>query len=69
MAIMKIKSMLIARAIVDTPKKKSCSEYLSGALDPTVTYTTQNLCIQRRATTRSRRTTTTPTKAKKRAQN
>ena len=40
--ILQIKSMLIAKAIADTPKKKPDGEYLWDAFEPAVTYTAQS---------------------------
>ena len=40
--IRQIKSMLIARAIAETPKKKPEGEYRSDAFAPAVTYTAQS---------------------------
>lgn len=53
-------SMLIARAIADTPKKKPEGEYRSDALLPAVTYTAHISYAQRRATAKRRRTATAP---------
>lgn len=55
-----MKSMLIARAIADTPKKNPEGEYRSDALLPAVTYTAQISYAQRRATAKRRRTATAP---------
>lgn len=41
-SIRQMKSMLIAKAIADTPKKNPEGEYRSDALEPAVTYTAQS---------------------------
>jgi hypothetical protein len=64
--ILQIKSMLIAMAIADTPKKKPEGEYRSDALEPAVTYTAQSSYAQSRATARRSRIATAPVNAKRR---
>lgn len=63
--ILQIKSMLIAKAIADTPKKKPEDEYRSDALAPAVTYTSQSSYAQSRATARRSRIATAPVEAKR----
>lgn len=55
-----MKSMLIAKAIADTPKKKPEGEYRSDAFAPAVTYTAQSSYAQSNPTARRRRTATAP---------
>lgn len=55
-----MKSMLIAKAIADTPKKKPDGEYRSDALELAVTYTAQSSYAQSRATARRSRKATAP---------
>ena len=55
-----IKSILIAKAIADTPKKNPEGEYCSDALEPAVTYTAQSSYAQSRATASRSRKATAP---------
>lgn len=63
--ILQIKSMLIAKAIADTPKKKPEGEYCSDALEPVVTYTAQSSYAQSRATARRSRMATASVEVKR----
>lgn len=58
--ILHMNSMLIARAIADTPKKNPEGEYRSDAFAPAVTYTAQSSYAQSNPTARRRRTATAP---------
>lgn len=64
--IRQIKSMLIAKAIADTPKKKPEGEYRSDAFLPAVTYTAHSSYAQSKATASRRRIATAPVEPKQR---
>lgn len=63
--ILHMKSMLIAKEIAETPKKKPEGEYRWDAFEPAVTYTAQSSYAQRRATARRRRIATAPATEKR----
>lgn len=63
-SIRQMKSMLIAKAIADTPKKNPEGEYRSDALEPAVTYTAQSSQAQSNATAKRRRKATAPVNTK-----
>lgn len=59
-----MKSILIAKAIAETPKKNPEGEYRCGAVEPAVTYTAHSSYVQSNATARRRRTATAPVSKK-----